>query len=572
MFHRVLSLLLASGAYAPAAPQQSPTPPASAPEERRSFIEGRVVNAATGAPLKKADLVLGKVEGGREPGYSARSDVKGRFVFRDIEPGKYRLWATRTGFARQEYGGKGLRQGVTLTVEPGSGLTGVVFPMQPQGVITGVVTDEDGEPVMGAQVMAGRRGYLRERRQVLPAGGWSETDDLGEFRIFALAPGRYVLSASEALNFGWGLGVRAARDKGDEQSYAPTYYPGTVDEAAASEVEVKSGAEVRIHLALQRVRTVRVRGRVVSPFSGRPENPVMVMLEPREGSPGGMFARESSSVGPGGSFELRGVIPGSYTLVAYWQQGEERYTGRKSLDVGAVNLDDVVVELTAGAKVSGTLRVEGSAEVDYGALHVLLEPDEPRWMGGGSARVNDDGSFVVANAAPGRYRVRTWGAPEACYVKSVKAGGEETVESGFDVAGEMALDVVLSATGGHIEGEVVNEQQKPLRGARVALLPVGAGRSDTKKALTSDQNGRYRLAGIAGIAPGEYRLFAWEQVEEQAWEDPEFLKPFEDRATRVRVEENSSQQLRLQAFPAERTEAPPAPVVKPVRRAKGATR
>src|SRR5437867_3988132 len=80
---------------------QNPTAPADAAKEPAS-IEGRVVSAATGEPVRKANLMLvpwggGTVSTGPPQGSGAVSDAEGKFKFDNLEPGRYSLSAEKTG-------------------------------------------------------------------------------------------------------------------------------------------------------------------------------------------------------------------------------------------------------------------------------------------------------------------------------------------------------------------------------------------------------------------------------------------------------------------------------------------
>ena len=56
------------------------------------------------------------------------------------------------------------------------------------------------------------------------------------------------------------------------------------------------------------------------------------------------------------------------------------------------------------------------------------------------------------------------------------------------------------------------------------------------KITTTDASGRFQLDGVA---PGDYKLFAWEDVEDGAWLDSAFMKLDEDKGTPMRVGEGS---------------------------------
>src|ERR1035438_9810806 len=127
---------------------QTPVPtadssPSVKPEDKCS-VEGTVLSATTGEPLKKARLVLQTEKPAKV--YRAISDGSGHFVLVGIDPGRYHFHSARNGYLMQFYPtSKG--PWPTFTLSPGQKLTEIIFRLTPQGVITGRVLDEDREPV-----------------------------------------------------------------------------------------------------------------------------------------------------------------------------------------------------------------------------------------------------------------------------------------------------------------------------------------------------------------------------------------------------------------------------------------
>jgi hypothetical protein len=72
------------------------------------------------------------------------------------------------------------------------------------------------------------------------------------------------------------------------------------------------------------------------------------------------------------------------------------------------------------------------------------------------------------------------------------------------------------------------------------------------KTTTADTMGHF---SITGIAPGEYKLFAWEQIEESAYQDPEFLKPYESQGQAITIREGSRENAQLKVISV--SDAPP---------------
>jgi len=539
----------------------------------KCVVEGTVVAAATGEPLKKARLALMKAESrdfGRDRPYTASSDASGRFLLREVEPGRYRLRVERDGYVGQEYGERRSgrmweRRGAILTLLPGQKLGDIVFRMIPAAVITGRVYDTDGEPLPGARVTALRYGYSRGQRQLLPEE-FAQTNDLGEYRIYGLPPGSYYVSALYTENQRWITGRIAISGEGAEtnEGYVPTYYPGTSNESQAVPLEVRPGDELRgIDFALLAARAVRIRGRVFNTITGKPGRGVMLWLTSTE--PMGRFPFDRDFVQEDdGTFELRGVQPGSYVLMAQWMQENKRYTARQEVEVGSTDIEGISLVIGPGIEILGRLRVEGAAvsggagsaekkgeqPPDITEYRIWLEPRVFVPLGQASATVKADGAFVLENVAADDYEVRVFNAPPEAFVKSARLGGEDVLEEGLRVTGPVrgTLEVVVSLNGAVVDGAVTKDGQA-FSGATVALVPEGRRRERPQlfKTTTTDQYGRYTLRGIS---PGEYKVFAWEGIEPGAYQDPAFLRSYEEQGQEVRLTEGSRTTLELKLIPA----------------------
>ena len=535
----VLSVLLLSLLIPGAHAQDRPSKPSE-----RCTITGTVVKSTTGEPLKKATVVLLQMEGRRDQPRGATSDANGHFEMTGIDPGKYLLYADRTGYVRQEYGQRGASpRGATLTLAPGQHLKDVTFRLLPGAVITGKVSDEDGEPLAGVNVRALRRGYADGKRQLMYVGG-AQSNDLGDYRMYGLPPGQYYMSASPPQH----SGVAA-----NEEGYAATYYPGTTDSSAAATVTVRAGDELPgVDFSLMTTPTVRVRGRVVGGTTGRGGREVMITLQPRDPSMRYDVSNRGTVNDSEGGFEIRGVRPGSYTLLAFRGDRGSLYTAREPIEVGNTDLEGLTITLTPPIILSGKIRSDGKAQLSISDLQISLLPlAENLYGGGGTSSVRDDGTFTVQNVSDGLYRVRVSGTEEKWYVKSVRAGGDDALENGLTVARGQSpgqLEIVLSPGAGRIDGKVADENQKPIGGSQVVLVPDPRhrNREDLYKTATTDQDGRFSLDGLA---PGDYRLFAWEEVESGAYRDPEFVREYEERGQKVRVDEGTSLSVQLKVIP-----------------------
>jgi len=551
-------------------------------EPESCTIEGQVVDAGTGEPLKKAHVMLQNPED-FEQRQTAVTDGSGRFRFADVRPGRYRLFGGRNGYARQEYGQRRPgRPGTVLTLAPGQQVTDILFRLVPAGVIAGRIYDEDGEPAAGTIVQAMQYRYFQGQRQ-LSAAQQAAANDLGEYRFYGLAPGRYYVEATYIPAMAWFFGgyfptASGIAASGESEGYAPTYYPGTNDAAGATPIELGPRDEVRaIDFRLSLTRTVRVRGHIFNGVTGRPGRDAHVQLMPKDAARDlGFLSLTHATVNRDGTFEIGGVRPGSYVLIANWRDGEKRYSTQVQLEVGTTNVEGVELVIRPGVNVEGRVVIEGrigseafgaaqpsegatptaaEAELDLAELQISLQPrDEIPW-GGGRARVKEDGTFVVENVGDGDYEVSLWRLPGNLYLKAAHLGTTDVLEEGFSLGGGAppgSLELILSPNGARVEGTVLNADNQPLSGATVVLIPEPRRRDQSRlyEAASTDQYGHFQLRGIA---PGEYKLFAWEEIERGAYRDPDFLRPHEKRGEVVRLAEGETKSLSLTVIPTEET-------------------
>ena len=536
---------------------QQPAPEAGPVKEQPpASIEGQIMNAITGEPIKRATLVLVPTNQPRPDASPSMtmSDANGHFAMTNVAPGSYMLTAQRTGYVSANYGARdAMRPGTAITLAPSQALKEIAFRLQPHAVLSGRILDEDGEPMANVQVQVLTPRYMQGKKQLMPLGSGS-TNDLGEYRIFGLASGKYYVSATyQSMGMGYMAIDRSANANRMDEGYAPTYYPGSNDFSAAVAVPVAAGRPVsNIDMKLTRVRTVRVKGKVTNPPGVGPGR-TMVMLTPRDSAGFNMFSRNMAAPqGKDGKFEIRGVTPGAYNLVAQYFDGSTRYASRIPVNVGNGNVEDVDVTLQPGQEISGIVRIEGETESKLGSLNVMLQPkDFGPMMGGGSSRINDDGSFTMKNLTPDTYRAAIFGG-QNLYTKSIYVGQQEAKNGEVTVPEGTAptITLVLSAAGGQVSGSVKAEKEGATRGAMVVLVPSAEHRDDPQhfKFGSPDQYGKFSLTAIP---PGDYTLYAWDNVETGAWQDPEFLARFQNKGKSLSIKEKDSVTAELELLKVE---------------------
>ncbi len=514
--------------------QQAPAAAQPAPAAKAT-VEGIVVHATTGEPLRKAQVSLNRT-GSNRPGAAIATDASGRFTF-SVEAASYRLSAERNGFVRQELGAKRPgRAGAPVVLSAGEIVRDVKLALTPQSVIMGRVVDEDGEPLSSISVQTVRQVYSRGRSEWVPTGA-ATTNDLGEYRLHGLAPGRYFLIATNRVN-------RVRSDEG----YPPLYFPGALDPASATPIELNPGG---IHsgadFMLRRVQTGRIRGRVTG-SSGRR---VAVTLMPSTGS----FARFSpgeraSTVDSEGNFEIRGVLPGSYAVTARSAENGRTHGTSRIVQVASGNITDVELAVGSGMELKGGIKMEGDSPL-AARVYVSLTPEDLPALGMQNARTQVDGRFSVANVAPARYQVNVSSLPPGTYVKSIKTGDVDVLANGLDLSQSQAVDaleIVLSPAAAQLQGVVFTADTKGAAGATVVLVPDESRRNRLSlyRTATTDHLGRFSMQGVP---PGDYKIFAWDDIDSGIWYEPDFMRAQESNGQTLKLAESARETLQLKLIP-----------------------
>lgn len=539
---RIPPILLFSAISVSAQTSSLNRPPNPKPEE--SSVSGMVVRLAGDEPLKAARVRLQSLDN-RAQTASTVTDAGGRFEMKGIDPGRYRLSVSRNGFVPQEYGQrKPDDPGAILSLRPRQDLKDLLFRLIASAVIAGRVINEDGEPLPWVEVSALREVYSRGKKS-LASETTVPTNDLGEYRLFDLRPGRYFVRADYKPNeHVIGRDETERTSGGDEQGYVPMYYPGTSDPARASTLSVKAGEEIPgLEILIRPVPAFTVRGRIYNLVSRLSNAAYTVTLVPSESSQWfSLPERNTLADAPDGSFVIRDVLPGSYTLIAFWSDEGRRYHAFQKLEVGYADVDGANLTIAQGTRLSGHVTWEGTKSLDAEFLTVFLQGADRSYGFSQPARVSATGAFALNDVFDGRYRLAIAGLGKDCYLKEVRYGAVDGLADGFNVSRgtNASLEVTISSRGARIEGSVTDKDHHPVTGVWVVLLLAGepGGQDSLSQKVATDQYGHFL---VRGIPPGEYQLFCWDEVEDGAWEDPDFLKAFEHQGRKVSLKQADSQ-------------------------------
>ncbi|HEV3375139.1 MAG TPA: carboxypeptidase regulatory-like domain-containing protein [Candidatus Acidoferrum sp.] len=543
------SLLLASALAAQGPGRNSA---GDKPKKEDCSIAGMVVKLDGSAPLKSARVVLRSLED-QTHAYAATTDAGGRFTLKNVERGRYRLTVSRNGFVDQEYGQKTPNApGSALTLAPGQEVKDLLFRLIPWAIIAGRIRNEDGDPMPWVRVTALREIYTEGKRKLSP-DAQKTTNDLGEYRLFGLRPGRYFVSATYSTK---NQGVMEAEEaapveESSAQEYVPTYYPGSPDPAKAATITVKPGDEIpSVDIQLQRVAAYKVRGRIYNSVTHRPGKGVSIMMLPRNNQVAwSVLSFETVVQDKDGSFVLNDILPGSYTLSAYWFDEGKPYVAKQNIDVGNADVDGVTLTIAPGTTINGRVIWDGKPSLEGDELSVSPYSAEQIMDFGSAARVAPNGVFTLKDISESTYQLYVNGISKDCYIKAIRYGTADALYDGFAVqrGSDASLEVTLSSRGARVQGTVTDADGLPVAGVWAVLVPEESHRGHMQmyKETTTDQYGHFELRGIP---PGDYKLFSWDQVENGAWQDPEFLKPFEEKGEEVKLQEGDAKSVNLTAI------------------------
>lgn len=517
----------------------------------KASIAGRILDS-TGAPVKRA-VVTVEGEGENARREKAMTGDDGSFAIRDLPKGRYWISAEKNGYLRGSYRGRtagGFGDPVILGDDTAK--SGVDITLPRQGVISGRVLDEAGEPAERVMVQA-----IPLRRSGTGNGisGVASTNDLGEFRIAKLSPGSYRLLASRGPDRGELLVDRQPGKPATAE--ASTYFPGTTEMTSASLIKVnpgeeRTGAEIR----LQRSTVVRVAGRVAGEVLGGRGARVSIRSNNDTGGGRGGFmggGGNDGGIGPDGSFEFRNVRPGEYVLtVTSMDRGGPKTLGKQTVAVGQQDVTGVSVNAAAAPKIDGRVRADGEPPFAFGKLEVSLQGSGGGRDFGppGNAKTDDNGVFSFAAVSRERQTLNVK-TPAGVIVKSVYAAGQPLPGLNIDfsvITGP--LEIVLSNKPAVITGTI--EGMNP-DSPRVTVWAVPDGepftveRWSTKKVRVSPDSPAFTLDSLR---PGSYRVAAYEDAESDVFNDASVWEQLKSQVVTVKVGEGESGKVKLKVIAA----------------------
>lgn len=466
-------------------------------------IRGTVIHAMDRRALKRAEVVLRPVGGGRARG--ATTDDSGRFSFHDVPAGPYRIEVARTGFMPSST----LWHNNSRLPDPASfesDIEGLTVRLVAASVLSGKVRYPDGEPAPRIAVEAWRE-YWHRNRHLFEMVRSGSTDDRGEYRLFGLPPGRYYVAAV-AVPF-------RGNDDVDEQwvrdasgTLVPperpvtTFLPSSWKLTEASQIQVFAGAEIgNADIFIAKARAGILTGRITHGGNGQPIEGATIRLMREDGSGTGFLPANHFPVRAQsrGEFTISGVLPGSYVLEARSSEKGGVLFSRQTVTVGNSPVTTVNALLQPEIAVAGQVFTSAKDTRVPDGLRVLAEA-RSEGVQSRSARVSRDGTFALRLMAGERYDLILMEANENVYLQSASINSDDVLNNGLrlDTTTPVPLTLTVDPLGASVRG-----QTEP--GASVTLIPASGVLS---RFHLSTANG-WGVFEFAGVAPGDYRVVAW---------------------------------------------------------------
>jgi hypothetical protein len=503
--------------------------PAAAPQGPTGSVTGRVIVAGTSEAIADADVAVVTPSGILE----TTTDSNGRFAVSNVPAGRQTVVIRADGFFVESTAANApftahLEVPVTVT----AGAAAIAIPnvsMVRAGTITGKVVDPYGHPMPFVRVQAFRPDAAAMNSGVVPDTANRTTDDRGEYRMFFVPPGEYVIRArieNDAAQ------PPVPERGGQAQVLVSTMFPSTTDVAQAGKVTVKSGEEIRgVDIAVQ-MQLVNIPPPAPRPTGGYKISGLVVDgVQPWVGGATLMLGSATEAGPPQvvggviiggtpGAFEIPNLPPGKYDLFASMPNGAGspgpggglQAWGRATVEVVDHDVENIRFVLHPSQDVPGIVKIDGKPAPEGGTLKIGLSPTGTAGRIGNYRGILDrtqspdaNGKVTIPRAAEGNYVVFLQGA-DNLFIEDVRQGDTSIFNSGIDVrnATPAPFEVQLSSEGGTVEGVVTRSDKSPVAGATVLLVPNDRQLMSMSKTVTAAADGKYTFRGVR---PGEYKVF-----------------------------------------------------------------
>ena len=523
----------------------------NAASQKKVRLTGSVVNALTGEGVSKAkvDIYAGQP-------ISVFTGPDGHFEMENVPEGQWQVMARKPGyFSDQEMARGFFRPKMFRITESGGDIT---VKLTPAATIIGHVMDDKGEPLESAQVEIIAAAIENGRRTFQPRGG-AQTDDSGEYNMSGLIPGDYYVRVRPQVE-----AVARALGQSYDEVYEGCYYPGALTQDQAAVLHVAGGQQAQADFTLARARGYRILGQVATQG-----NFVQVMALRGE------EVVASSGAGQNGRFRLSGLTPGQYSIMAsHPDPNHQPLLGEELVSISQADVTNVQILMQQPQAIPVQIQVvktkdeaanphlrqviESSGIGPAGPQpnsgpsvpvgNIQLTPTRRAGYGMNYAQANPNGlgpneQLAIKNAFPGTYRVAVQPF-QPYYIESMRSGSVDLLDQPLTIAsgGAVApIQITLRDDSANLTVKVMQDGQ-PATGGAVLVIPA-AHPSETDYPRLWD--GGNQLT-VSGLAPGDYRVYAFDSVENLEYANPEAMRAFAAQSQQVTLEPNGSTNVTLE--------------------------
>jgi 5-hydroxyisourate hydrolase-like protein (transthyretin family) len=532
--------------------------PARAPSVQQGYrIAGIVVNLATGQPVAGASVAIAPTTQGteRDISHSVTTGADGRFAFAGLRRGKYSLMAAAHGFMLQGFERHGM-YATAIVAGPDLDSEHLVFRLQPDASIEGIVTDENNDPVQNAMVRLFEQSQEDGRQRTIPLNQ-GQTDDQGQFRLGHLAPGTYYLAVSARPWYAQSSGVilrrksnnpdaeaRAAQETAAlDVTYPLTFYPGSPDSAGASPIVLHPGERVTADVVMRAVPALHLRIRTGNSGSAGMVGFPRVSQRIFDGYLDSVFNAPESSIEPG-IVEIAGLAPGHYVIEMPSSKGANdkgaNREGYREVDL-AGDLEVNANDSSGFVTVAGSVLFEGAPPVPKGLAMQLSNQETGEYLG---SEIRDKGQFEFEGIKPGRYTVALQSSG-GYFLRKMSVTGAKLTGRTLEIGANSSVHIAATVGRGvaQVDGVALRAGQ-PFAGAMIVLVPRdAANNSPLFRRDQSDSDGSFTLPNVV---PGQYTVLALANGWDLEWGNPAVLQPYLKGGEAVQITGDGKLQIEVQ--------------------------
>jgi hypothetical protein len=487
--------------------------------QNRYKISGTVANSVTGEPIGRAVV---RING--TASQQVFTDGSGRFEMSDVPEGQIAVSAQRPGFIDNQING---HRPQMITVGPATPSIGI--KLIPEGFIKGKVVNDEGEPVENLSIQVLFQQISNGRKSWFPRGG-GQTDENGEYQVEDLPPGQYLIHSSTIALFPMGM---TAENGPLNEIYPPQYFPNAPSQESAQPLTVQPGQTAEADFRLSPVPSYSISGTVSGPQASS------LVCEDEQGNSIGVSRVNHRT----GQFKLDHIPAGSCTLAARAQSPDgQAYYAEQPVTVSSSNITGVQLALQSLPEIP----VHFSNSNVGMPVQLRLVPRHKHWQNGqiypfmqGSSP--EAQTPVFKGVFPGAYQVAVQDFNNSTCVSAITSGSTDLLRGDLTVTEGTAQVAPIEVTMSNDCATLTVSTAASSPGLNVNYLLV-PGSTGIEPHVVSSTNSSLELRGLT---PGEYTVYAFSDVSDLEYANPDALREFSGQKVTLGPGEKATAQLNL---------------------------